>query len=84
MSATLISALFELGADIHVALPDYRNMFGAGIAPLQIKKLDAIRRKMPAERIHLAEDRAFFYLDRGGTLITEMKMEKFLWHFREK
>jgi starch synthase len=64
VSATLISALFELGADIHVALPDYRNMFGAGIAALQIKKLDAIRRKMPAERIHLAEDRAFFYLDR--------------------
>ena len=63
VSATLISALFELGADIHVALPDYRNMFGAGIAPLQIKKLDAIRRKMPAERIHLAEDRAFFYLN---------------------
>ena len=63
VSATLISALFEQGADIHVALPDYRNMFGAGIAPLQIKKLDAIRRKMPAERIHLAEDRAFFYLN---------------------
>lgn len=64
VSATLISALFEGGADIHVALPDYRCMFGVGIAPLQIKKLDAIRRKMPAERIHLAEDRAFFYLDR--------------------
>jgi len=64
VSATLISALFEEGADIHVALPDYRSMFGAGIAPLQIKKLDAIRRKMPAERIHLAEDRAFFYLNR--------------------
>jgi starch synthase len=64
VSATLISALFEQGADIHVALPDYRRMFGAGIAPLQIKKLDAIRRKMPAERIHLAEDRAFFYLNR--------------------
>jgi len=64
VSATLISALFEQGADIHVALPDYRSMFGAGIASLQIKKLDAIRRKMPAERIHLAEDRAFFYLDR--------------------
>ena len=64
VSASLISALFEQGADIHVALPDYRSMFGAGIAPLQIKKLDAIRRKMPAERIHLAEDRAFFYLNR--------------------
>ena len=64
VSATLISALFEQGADIHVALPDYRCMFGAGITPLQIKKLDAIRRKMPAERIHLAEDRAFFYLNR--------------------
>ncbi|MBW2708021.1 MAG: glycogen/starch synthase [Deltaproteobacteria bacterium] len=64
VSATLISALFELGADIHVALPDYRCMFGAGIASLQIKKLDAIRRNMPAERIHLAEDRAFFYLNR--------------------
>jgi hypothetical protein len=27
VSASLVSALFELGADVHVALPNYRRMF---------------------------------------------------------
>ncbi len=27
VSAALISALFEQGADVHVALPDYRSIF---------------------------------------------------------
>ena len=27
VSASLVSALFELGADVHVALPHYRRMF---------------------------------------------------------
>ncbi|RLC30478.1 MAG: glycogen synthase, partial [Deltaproteobacteria bacterium] len=30
VSAALISALFEQGADVHVALPDYRAIFGTG------------------------------------------------------
>ncbi len=64
VSAALINTLFELGADVHVALPDYRAMFGAHSTPLFIKELNAMKRRMPVERIHLAEDRAFFYLNR--------------------
>lgn len=62
VSAALISALFEQGADVHVALPDYRTIFGSRFAPLIIKELKTIKSKIPDERIHLAEDRAFFYL----------------------
>ncbi len=62
VSAALISALFEQGADVHVALPDYRAIFGTRFAPIVMKELNTIRRRMPLERIHLAEDRAFFYL----------------------
>jgi starch synthase/alpha-amylase len=64
VSAALISALFEQGADVHVAIPDYRRMFmheANGLYPG--RELEAIRAKMPDDRIHLAEDRAFFYVD---------------------
>ncbi|MBW1788756.1 MAG: glycogen/starch synthase [Deltaproteobacteria bacterium] len=63
VSAALISSLFEQGADVHVALPDYRAIFGPNFDPFVTKESDAIRRTMPEERIHLAEDRAFYYLD---------------------
>ena len=62
VSAALVSALFDLGADVHVAIPDYRKLFNARFNPVVGKQLKAIRRKMPDERLHLAEDRAFFYL----------------------
>ena len=63
VSAALVSALFAQGADVHVAIPDYRAMFGNHFDPLITKQLNAIRRIMPDERIHLAQDRAFFYLN---------------------
>jgi len=67
VSAALISALFEQGADVHVALPDYRTIFSRGAPahppPLIIRELNTIRSGMPDERLHLAEDRAFFYMD---------------------
>jgi len=62
VSAALVSALFDLGADVHVAIPNYRKLFNAHFDPVVGKELRAIRRKMPDERLHLAEDRAFFYL----------------------
>jgi starch synthase len=34
VSAALISALFDQGADVHVALPDYREIFAAHTAPV--------------------------------------------------
>ena len=33
VSASLVSALFELGADVHVALPHYRQMFNVDARP---------------------------------------------------
>ncbi len=63
MSAALINTLFDQGADVHVALPDYRSLFGNSFDPILKKELNAMKSKMPEERIHLAEDRAFFYLN---------------------
>ncbi len=63
VSAGLVSALFRKGADVHVALPDYRSIFGNNSDPLIKKELNVIKRTMPDERIHLAEDRSFFYLN---------------------
>jgi len=64
VSAALIKALFDQGADVHVALPDYRAIFEDRLAPFLKKEQSAIRKVMPDDRVHLAEDRAFFYLNR--------------------
>ena len=63
VSAALVSSLFEQGADVHVALPDYRSIFSDRLAPFLKKEQTAIQDNMPEERIHLVEDRAFFYLN---------------------
>ncbi len=64
VSAALIHALFEQGADVHVALPDYRSIFSDRLAPFLRKEQRMIRTIMPDDRLHLAQDRAFFYLNR--------------------
>ena len=64
VSAALISALFNQGVDVHVALPDYRAIFKDRLAPYLKKEQRTLRQVMPDDRIHLAEDRAFFYLNR--------------------
>ncbi len=64
VSAALIAALLDQGADVHVALPDYRAIFSDRLIPFLKKELNAIQRKMPDDRIHLAEDRAFYYINR--------------------
>lgn len=61
VSAALISALYEQGGDVYVALPDYRSMFGGAISTVFTQELDLIRSIMPEDRIHLAKDRIFFY-----------------------
>jgi len=64
VSAALVGTLFELGADVHVALPDYRSLFNAQLSPIIKREFNTIRNKMPDDRVHLAEDRAFFYINR--------------------
>ncbi len=61
VSASLVSALFELGADVHVALPNYRRMFQGDIFNLHDKELRRYHEVLPDSNIHLAEDRIFYY-----------------------
>jgi ADP-glucose type glycogen/starch synthase len=63
VSASLVSALFALGADVHVALPHYRQMFNKQVGDYVDNKLALYRKKLPDTRIHLAEDRVFYYRD---------------------
>jgi starch synthase/alpha-amylase len=64
VSAALVSSLFDQGADVHVALPDYRAIFSDRLVPFLKEEINSIQRKMPDDRVHLAEDRAFFYINR--------------------
>ncbi|MEI6892544.1 MAG: glycogen/starch synthase [Pontiella sp.] len=63
VSASLVSALYELGADVHVALPHYRKMFHVDIGEFIDDELLIYKSKLPDDRIHLAEDRIFYYQD---------------------
>jgi starch synthase len=63
VSAALINALYNQGADVHVALPDYRSIFTGSMSPIVKRELGKIKDSVPEERIHLAQDRAFFYLN---------------------
>lgn len=63
VSASLVSDLYEQGADIHVALPHYRKMFNIDIANLIDEELRIFQEKLPDSRIHFAEDRIFYYRD---------------------
>ncbi|UCD82294.1 MAG: glycogen/starch synthase [Desulfobacterales bacterium] len=53
----LVSDLCEQGVDVHVAQPDYRRIY----VDLVVKKRNLADSKLPADRLHLAEDRVFFY-----------------------
>ena len=63
VSASLVQALYRLGADVHVALPHYRRMFHVETAQLVAEELRKYKSHLSDERIHLAEDRCFYYRD---------------------
>src|SRR5262245_50123852 len=46
VSASLVSALYDLGADIHVALPNYRRMFNMDVFNLHSEELRRYGRKL--------------------------------------
>jgi starch synthase/alpha-amylase len=64
VSASLVSALLQHGADVHIALPDYRALFNDQFSGLLGREMHMIRKHLPEDRYHLAEDRAFFYQSR--------------------
>lgn len=61
VSAALVGALFRQGADVHVALPHYRRMFHVEFGNLVSGELRSYMRNLHNSRIHLAEDRIFYY-----------------------
>ena len=61
VSAALVSALHDQGADVHVALPNYRRMFNMEVFALHDQELQRYSQKLQKDRIHLAEDRLFYY-----------------------
>ncbi len=63
VSASLVAALFDLGADVHVALPHYRRMFHVEVGQLISDELRVYKNRLPDSRLHLAEDRCFYYRD---------------------
>ncbi len=63
VSAALISELLDRGADIHVALPNYRRIFGENVFHLHERELRKYHEILPHTRIHLAQDRIFYYRD---------------------
>ena len=61
VSASLVQALYDLGADVHVALPNYRRMFDLDVKEVFNNEYEKVARSLPPQRIHLAEDRVFYY-----------------------
>jgi starch synthase len=61
VSASLVGALHKLGADVHVAMPNYRRMFSIETAEMLDQEMRTYRKRLSDRRIHLAEDRAFYY-----------------------
>jgi starch synthase/alpha-amylase len=59
VSASLVCELFRQGADIHVAIPNYKAIFDDCLTSFLQKEQTALRRVMPKDRLHLAEDRTF-------------------------
>ncbi len=63
VSSSLVKSLYEAGADVHVALPNYRRLFHIEPCQLLDMELRHYHSKLPSDRIHLAEDRVFYYRD---------------------
>ena len=64
VSASLVGALFRCGADVHVALPHYRRMFHVDLGKMVSDEVRAYMMHFDnSSRIHLAEDRIFYYRD---------------------
>jgi len=83
VSASLVSALFELGADVHVALPNYRRMFQGDVFNLHERELRKYHEVLPDTHIHLAEDRIFYYREQVYSSHAEESMQVALVFQRE-
>ena len=53
VSASLVSALYDQGADVHVALPNYRRMFNECVKNVHDREYERVRENLGNDRIHL-------------------------------
>lgn len=74
VSASLVSALYRQGSDVHVALPDYRQIFKVAANHLVSRELRMYLASLSDNRVHLAEDRIFYYRDRVYSSYTNESM----------
>jgi glycogen synthase len=61
-AATLVQALYKMGADVHVAIPNYRKIFRGNAGAVPGDEFSRWSCEMPHENIHLVQDRSFFHL----------------------
>ena len=61
VSASLVAALYQQGADVHVALPNYRKMFHLETKNVFENEYEKVDRDLPEQHMHLAEDRIFYH-----------------------
>jgi len=59
VSASLVCELYRQGADVHIAIPNYRAIFGDCLSETLKQEQRTMRRILPDERLHLAEDHSF-------------------------
>ncbi|MDB4434261.1 glycogen/starch synthase, partial [Akkermansiaceae bacterium] len=64
VSASLVNALYEQGADVHVALPNFRRMFNLEEQNVYEAEYHEAEKALPEQHIHLAQDRIFFHRSR--------------------
>jgi len=64
LSACLLHSLHDRRVDVHVAIPDYRNVFGRNTFFTESGGRRRRYERLPAANIHLAKDRCFFYQPR--------------------
>lgn len=88
VSASLVAALFQRGVDVHVALPHYRRLFHVEVSDLLDEKLEKYNASLHSDsqgeqRIHLAEDRAFYYRDQVYSSYSDEAMNMSLAFQRE-
>ena len=83
VSASLVAALYRAGADVHVTLPHYRRMFHVEVGNLISNELRVYMSHLPDTRVHLAEDRIFYYRDSVYSNYTEESFRSALAFERE-
>jgi starch synthase len=59
--ATQVQALHQAGVQVHLAIPNYRHLFKANARRQADLDLHDPKPGIPLNRIHLAQDRSFFY-----------------------